>query len=442
MKSKKNLVKIDNLFFLLIALTLIFNLSVIKIHANQTVEACLISVKGTIDLGLSSYIERALKEAEANDAKIVIFEIDTLGGRVDAALQIRDRIIGLKIPSIAYIKNRAWSAGALISLSAKYLIMDKSATIGAAEPRPAEEKIISALRTEFASTASSRGRSEIIASAMVDKDVAIENVVEKDKILTLNANQAEELNFIDGIAGNVKEALNLLNYENVKIKYIYPNWAENVSRFITNPVVSPLLLSIGFLGLVIEFWTLGWGIAGTIGIVSLSLFFGGHVLVGLAGWETIILFLVGIFLLLAEIFIIPGFGLAGISGIVAIVASIFLALGNMIQATYSILIALSISILGFFLLLKYLPSTRTWRKFILSTQQKKELGYTVGTKDLKRLIGKEGKAITPLRPSGIAEVNNKKINVITQGGYVNSNTKIKVINVEGNKIVVEKVHIS
>ncbi|MCK5768348.1 MAG: nodulation protein NfeD, partial [Candidatus Atribacteria bacterium] len=235
---------------------------------------------------------------------------------------------------------------------------------------------------------------------------------------------------------------NLLNYENVQIKYIYPNWAENVSRFITNPVVSPLLLSIGFLGLVIEFWTLGWGIAGTIGIVSLSLFFGGHVLVGLAGWETIILFLVGILLLLAEIFIIPGFGLAGISGIVAMVASIFLALGNMIQATYSILIALSISILGFFLLLKYLPSTRTWRKFILSTQQKKELGYMVGTKDLKRLIGKEGKAITPLRPSGIAEVNNKKINVITQGGYVNSNTKIKVINVEGNKIVVEKVHIS
>jgi len=129
LKSKKNLVKIDNLFFLLIILTLIFSLSVVKIHANQTVEACLISVKGTIDLGLSSYIERALKEAEANDAKIVIFEIDTLGGRVDAALQIRDRIIGLKIPSVAYIKNRAWSAGALISLSAKYLIMDKSATI-------------------------------------------------------------------------------------------------------------------------------------------------------------------------------------------------------------------------------------------------------------------------------------------------------------------------
>ena len=442
MKSKENLVKIDSLLFLLIALTLIFSLSVMKIHANQTDEAYLISVKGTIDLGLSSYIERALKEAETNDAKIVVFEIDTLGGRVDAALQIRDRIIGLNIPSIAYIKNRAWSAGALISLSTEYLIMDKSASIGAAEPRPAEEKIISALRAEFASTASSRGRSEMIASAMVDKDIEIENVVEKDKILTLDANKAVELNFIDGIAGNVKKALNILNYENIEIKYIYPNWAENVSRFVTNPVVSPLLLSIGFLGLVIEFWTLGWGIAGTIGIVSLSLFFGGHVLVGLAGWETIILFLVGIFLLLAEIFIIPGFGLAGISGIVAMVASIFLALGNIIQATYSILIALSISILGFFLLLKYLPSTRTWKKFILSTQQKKELGYTVGTKDLKRLMSKEGITTTPLRPSGIAEVNNIKINVITRGEYIESNIKIKIISIEGNKIVVEAIDTS
>ena len=132
--------------------------------------------------------------------------------------------------------------------------------------------------------------------------------------------------------------------DSLRIKSSHPNWAENLSRFVTNPVVSSLLLSIGFLGLVIEFWTLGWGIAGTIGIVSLSLFFGGHVLVGLAGWEAVVLFLVGIFLLLAEIFIIPGFGLAGISGIVAMVASIFLALGNIIQATYSILIALGVSL--------------------------------------------------------------------------------------------------
>jgi len=429
-------------FIIFITLFTIISFIILNTSANGTDEVYLISIKGTIDLGLSSYVQRALEEAILNKAKAVILEVDTFGGRVDAAIQIRDKIINLNIPSVAYIKNRAWSAGALIALSAKYILMDKGASIGAAEPRPADEKNISALSAEFASTAQSRGRPEKIAAAMVDKDIEIENIIEKDKILTLNTEQAIKLNFVDGIALNIEEVLNFLNLQDVKIKYISPNWAENISRFVTNPVVSSLLLSIGFLGLIIEFWTLGWGIAGSIGIISLSLFFGGHIIVGLAGWEAIILFLVGFFLLLAEIFLIPGFGLTGISGIIAILTSIFLTFGNIIQATYSILIALGFTIVGFFLLIRYIPATRTWRKFILFTKQEKELGYSVGIKNSKRLIGKEGIAITPLRPSGMVEVNGEKLNAITRGEYVDSNTKIKIISVEGNKIVVEAVDVS
>jgi len=316
---------------LTILIIILIFISVINIHtfANETKEVYMISIKGTIDLGLSSYIQRALEEALLNRGKAVILEIDTFGGRVDAAVQIRDKIISLNIPSVAYIKNRAWSAGALIALSAEYILMDKSGSIGAAEPQPANEKTISALRTEFSSTALARGRPEKIAAAMVDKDIEIENVIGKDKILTLNAEQAIKLNFVDGIVSNVEGVLEFLTLEDAKIKYIYPNWAENVSRFVTNPTISSLLLSIGFLGLIIEFWTLGWGVAGTIGIISLSLFFGGHIIVGLAGWETIILFLVG-------------------------TISIFLTFGNVIQATYSILIALSLSLVGFFLLIRYI----------------------------------------------------------------------------------------
>ena len=437
---KWNLNKRLKIFLIIITLFTIISLIALNTYANETDEVYLIYIKGTIDLGLSSYVQRALEEAILNKAKAVILEVDTFGGRVDAAIQIRDKIINLNIPSVAYIKNRAWSAGALIALSAKYILMDKSASIGAAEPRPADEKTISALRAEFASTALSRERPEKIAAAMVDKDIEIENVIEKDKILTLDAEQAIKLNIADNIVLNNEEVLNFLNLKNAKIVYIYPNWAENVSRFVTNPIVSSLLLSIGFLGLIIEFWTLGWGIAGSIGIISLSLFFGGHIIVGLAGFETIILFVIGLLLLSAEIFFIPGFGLAGIGGVTAIIASIFLTFGNIVQASYSILIALGISTIGFFLLIKYIPSTRTWRKFILSTQQKRELGYTVGTKELKRLTGKEGIAITTLRPSGKAEVNGKKLNVITRGEYVDSNTKIKIISVEGNKIVVEAVN--
>ncbi|MBA7497741.1 hypothetical protein ES704_00472 [subsurface metagenome] len=439
---KSNLNGKHKIFLIIIALFVIFSLIDLNTCANETDEVYLVSIKGTIDLGLSSYVQRALEEAVSNKVKAVILEIDTFGGRVDAAVQIRDQIINLNVPSVAYIKNRAWSAGALIALSAKYILMDKSASIGAAEPQPTDEKTVSALRAEFTSTALSRGRSEDIAAAMVDKDVEIKGIIEKDKILTLNAEQAIKLNFVDGTASNIEEVLNFLNLKDAKIVYIYPNWAENISRFVTNPVVSSLLLSIGFLGLIIEFWTLGWGIAGSIGIISLSLFFGGHIIVGLAGFETIILFVIGLLLLLAEIFFIPGSGLAGISGIAAILASIFLTFGNIVQATYSILIALGVSVIGFFLLIKYIPSTRTWRKFVLSTEQKKELGYTVGTKDLKRLTGKEGIAITPLHPSGIVEVNGKKLNALTRGEYVDSNTKIKIISVEGNKIVVEAVNVS
>jgi len=430
------------LLIIIITLFIIFSLIVLNTYANEKDEVYLVSIKGTIDLGLSSYVQRALEEAVLNKVKAIILEIDTFGGRVDAATQIRDKVTSLNIPSIAYVKNRAWSAGALIALSAEYILIDKSASIGAAEPRPADEKNISALRAEFTSTALSRGRSEDIAAAMVDKDVEIKGIIEKDKILTLNAEQAIKLNFVDDNASSIEEVLNFLNLKDAKIVYIYPNWAENVSRFVTNPVVSPLLLSIGFLGLIIEFWTLGWGIAGSIGIISLSLFFGGHIIVGLAGFETIILFIIGLLLLLAEIFFIPGFGLAGIGGIAAILTSIFLTFGNIVQATYSILIALGVSIIGLLLLIKYIPSTRTWRKFVLSTEQKKELGYTVGTKDLKLLNGKEGIAITPLRPSGIVEVNGKKLNALTRGEYVDSNTKIKIISVEGNKIVVEAVDAS
>lgn len=439
---KSNLNKKRKIFLIIIALLITFSLIAPNAYVNETDEVYLVSIKGTIDLGLSSYVERALEEAVLNKAKAVILEIDTFGGRVDAAIQIRDGIINLNIPTVAYIKNRAWSAGALIALSAEYILIDKSASIGAAEPRPADEKNISALRAEFTSTALSRGRSGEIAAAMVDKDIEITDIIEKDKILTLNAEKAIKLNFVDDNASSIEEVLNFLNLKDAKIVYIYPNWAENISRFVTNPIVSPLLLSIGFLGLIIEFWTLGWGIAGSMGLISLSLFFGGHIIAGLAGFETIILFAIGLLLLLAEVFLIPGFGLAGIGGVAAILASIFLTFGNIVQATYSILIALGLSIAGFFLLIRFIPSTRAWRKFILFTKQEKELGYTVGTKDLKRLTGKEGIAITPLRPSGIVEANGKKLNALTRGEYVNSNTKIKIISVEGNKIVVEAVDVS
>ena len=149
MITKYNLNKKSKIFLIIITLFVIYSLIALNTFANEKDEVYLVSIKGTIDLGLSSYVQRALEEAVLNKAKAIILEIDTFGGRVDAATQIRDKVMSLNIPSIAYVKNRAWSAGALIALSAEYILMDKSASIGAAEPRPADEKNISALRAEF-----------------------------------------------------------------------------------------------------------------------------------------------------------------------------------------------------------------------------------------------------------------------------------------------------
>lgn len=440
MTSRGTFLKRVSILFLLflISYSLLDQTSLISL-ANETGEVYIIPIKGTIDLGLSSFVKRVLGEAELKGAQAIIFEIDTFGGRVDAAIQIRDSIINLKIPNVAYIQNRAWSAGALIALAAEYILMEKDSSIGAAEPQPTDEKNISALRAEFTSTALSRGRPGEIAAAMVDRDIEITGLVEKDKILTLSAIQALENNFIDGIILDFNEILSFLKLADTPIRYVSANWAEKASRLVTNPIASSLLLSVGFLGILIEFWTAGWGIAGTLGIIALSLFFGGHMIVNIAGWEAVILFLVGLILLIVEIFFIPGFGVAGIAGIVAVIASIVLIMGSFVQATYSILFALILTLIVFLILMKYLPSTRIWNKFILSTQQNKEQGYTVATQELNKLEGEEGVAITPLRPSGIVKVHQMKLNVITRGEYLDANTRIKIVSIEGNKIIVEAI---
>lgn len=440
MKSKRIFLKREiilfSLFFTLFFIFIQVNMLSVE---NEAGKIYVIPIKGTIDLGLSSFVQRILKEAELNQARAIILEIDTFGGRVDAAIQIRDKIINLRIPNVAYIQNKAWSAGALIALSAEYILMEKDSSIGAAEPRPADEKNISALKAEFSSTALNKGRSEKIAAAMVDKDIEIADIVEKGKILTLSAMQAWNNNFIDGVIIDFNEILTFLGLEDVTVRYTKLNWAEQISRLVTNPTVSSILLSLGFLGCLMEFMTVGWGIAGTLGVIALFLFFGGYMIVGIVGWEAVILLVIGLILIGLEIFVIPGFGIAGIFGILAIIASIVLTMGNVVQAAYSILIALSLTLIAFLILIKYLPSTWIWKKFILSTQQNKEQGYTVATHELNNLKEKEGITITPLRPSGIVKIYNQKLNVLTRGEYIDINVRVRVVNVEGNKIIVEAI---
>ena len=272
-----------------------------------------VPINGDIDMGLPYYLERVITEAEKDSAKYIIFTIDTFGGRIDAATKIKDAILNSNIPTIAFINKRAISAGALISLSCDYIYMASGGTIGAATAvdgsgNKTSEKVISYMREEMASTAEARGRSREIASAMVDDEIEIEYHLtingdtltsheikgfKEYKLITLSTLQAVLLGVANEEISSFQELLEYLKLTNAKIINEKPTWSENIVRFFTSPTVAPLLMSLGFLGLMFEIKSPGFGVPGIAGFICLGLFFGSHLFVGLADITEILLLGIG-----------------------------------------------------------------------------------------------------------------------------------------------------
>jgi membrane-bound serine protease (ClpP class) len=397
-----------------------------------------IPIKGSIDLGLAKFISRGIQEAETSGAQAILLEIDTFGGLVKAATEIRDDILATELPVIAYVKNRAWSAGALITIASDQIFMNPGSSIGAAETRPKEEKIISAFRKEFEATAEKTKRDPKLAAAMVDARVEIEEIVDKGQILTLTAQQADKLNFITGIANNKQEVLTEAGYGNKEVKVLKSNLKENLARFTSNPVISTILLTIGFLALIIEGITLGWGGAGSIGVLALGLYFAGRLIAGTTGLGLILIFILGIFLLALEVLVVPGFGVTGIGGIVAILGSLFFTFENHEVAMYVLTISVAASVVGLIIALKYFVKSTAWSRIELSATQTKEEGY-LSNQTNNDLLAKQGKTITPLRPAGIAEIDGERLDVVSEGGFVAAGQDVEVVIARGRRIVVKEI---
>lgn len=472
-------------FFLLVILCISAFLAL-----GQTRETIyIIPVKGAIDLGLSSFIRRSFLEAKQNNAKAIILEVDTVGGRVDAALEICDALEEIKpIKTIAFIDDQAWSAGALISLACEKIIMSPGSSIGSAEPRAmgfggkdelTDEKIVSAIRAKFKALAEQNNHPVNLALSMVDKDFEIKQVRIKDeikiltsqeleeikpqykekeiqvlktinpkgKLLNLTAGEAKEFGLAEAVLNNRASLLDYLGFKEIEVVSPVLTWSELLVRFITHPMVSPLLLTLGFLGLIFELKIPGWGISGTLGVIFLALFFWGHYLAGLANWTEIVIFVLGVILLFLEIFVIPGFGIAGVLGIALILAGIFLAMikhplhiprVQLTQAFFTLGYAIMLTVVAIILALKFLPKSSIWRNIVLTAEEKKETGF-VSFASLDTYLGKTGKTITILRPSGKAIFEGQILDVITQGDFIESNKPVKVINVQGNKLVVSEI---
>lgn len=403
-----------------------------------------IPIKDTIDPGLAKFVERSYTEAERAQAAMVILEVDTPGGRIDSALSIRDIIRDSTIPSTALVKGGAISAGAFITISCPKIAMVPGATIGDAEPRVgaerADEKFLSYWTQEMAATAEKNGRNPDIARAMVDRDFELPGVVEKGKLLTLTYTQAEKNGYTDYIVNDRAALLTKLGLSDAEVVETKPSAAERLTRIVTNPYVAPLLLTIGIAGIIIEFFTFGWGIAGSLGILSLVLYFGGHLMAGFTGWEVLLLFLLGVILLVIEAFM-PGFGVPGIGGIISILASIVLAAPSWEEGMISLVIALVGTIVLVLIAFKFLNKRQFWSRLTLGTRYNNEDGYIPQSQDLTKYLGHKGRAYTTLRPAGSVILDDgTKLDVVTQGDFIQRGERIEVVAVEGIRVIVGAVH--
>jgi len=397
----------------------------------------LVRVQGTVDRGLSRTVVRAARRAREDGADLLVVEINSVGGRVDAALEIRDAITGSPVPTLTLVRDRAWSAAALIALAGDRLIMQPGSSIGAAQPSPAEEKAIAAVRGEFEATAELQGRDPQLAAAMVDADIAIPGVVEAGKLLTLTAGRALELGLIDGTA-DLEQALADAGHEAAQIVTIDVTPGERLARLVTEPTIAGLLLSFGILGITVEFWTPGFGLPGAAGLTCLGLFFGGHLLAGVGGWEAAALFLLGLGLLATEVFL-PGFGIFGLGGLAALLGGVYLFTGGGPNAITAMATAVIITLAGTILVLRFAARRGLLLRLTLPARQGKEEGFS-SHEESSDLTGQTGVAVTPFRPAGILEVGGRRVDAISEGGFVSPGAPLQVLRVEGGRIIVREVN--
>ena len=317
----------------------------ITLADNHNAKVYVVPIQNTIDLGIPAFVNRAIDAAENNNAELIIFDIETFGGRVDAATQVKDAISSTDIQTIAFINRRAISAGSLISLSCDKIYMTSGATIGATSVvdmsgEKQAEKSQSYMREEMAATAEQSGKNTTIARGMVDEELSFEYLVvdgdsmkvddiegrKEGKLITLTTELALKYKIADGTSESIEDILLDLSIENYDIITLDENWSEDLVRILTDPVVSSLLTTFGTIGIISELYSAGWGIGGTIGIICLTLALGAGYLTKLASATDLLIIFSGLTLLLVEFVAIPGFGVFGIIGLVILFYGLYLLL--------------------------------------------------------------------------------------------------------------------
>ena len=367
---------------------------------NHNAKVYVVPIQSTIDLGIPAFVNRAIDAAENNNAELIIFDIETFGGRVDAATQVKDAISSTDIQTIALINRRAISAGSLISLSCNKIYMTSGATIGATSVvdmsgEKQAEKSQSYMREEMAATAEQSGKNTTIARGMVDEELSFEYLVvdgdsmkvdaiagrKEGKLITLTTELALKYKIADGTSESIEDILLDLSIENYDIITLDENWSEDLVRILTDPVVSSLLTTFGTIGIISELYSAGWGIGGTIGIICLTLALGAGYLTKLASATDLLIIFSGFTLLLVEFVAIPGFGVFGIIGLVILFYGLYLLLIPDIPVSdeiYSAALdgfawAIVGGVIVLIMLIRLISQSKVFKKFITTDSNKATL---------------------------------------------------------------------
>ncbi|MDR0758414.1 MAG: nodulation protein NfeD [Tannerella sp.] len=443
-----------------------------SVSAGQTdspVSIYRIEIRQEINRTSQIYLRKGLNEAQAIGADAVLIHLNTYGGLLDAADSMRTAILYSPVPVYVFIDNNAASAGALISLACKKIYMRKGASIGAAtvvdgSGQALPDKYQSYMRSLMRATAEAHGRDTLvsgkdttyrwrrdpqIAEAMVDQGSAIPHIVDSGRTLTFTADEAVKWGFCDGIADSVEEVVSdLMGYESYRLTSFSPSWLDDLRGFLMNPVMQSILILLIIGGIYFELQSPGIGFPLAAAIVAAALYFLPLYIEGLAeNWE-ILLFVLGLALIAIEIFVIPGFGVTGVCGIVMMVAGFFLCLLNNIRFDFSgvgsvdtgraTLVVLSGVVLGSLATLWL--SDRIGRKgFLNRVALSADLQGAVATPVPEGLAGKEGVANTVLRPSGKVLVDGRLYDGISESGFIECGTAVRVTRFENAQVYVEQI---
>ena len=400
----------------------------------------------------------AIDQAEKENADIILIQMNTYGGLLDAADSIRTKILDTDIPVYVFIDKNAASAGALIAISCDSIYMAPGSSIGAAtvvsqsgEQLP--DKYQSYMRSMMRATAEAKGRNPEIAQAMVDPKIYVPGVSDSGQVLTLTPSEAIKFGFCEAEVDNISEVFQHAGIKNYKLVKHKLSAVDKIIGWLINPVVSGILIVIIIGGIYFELQTPGIGFPLAAAVLAALLYFAPLYLEGLANHWEILMFIIGLILIAVEIFAIPGFGITGVLGILFMIAGLTLSmvgkvgpgtfdidLTNLARAFFTVVIAFFLAIFGSIFITKNLFNTKYsfGSRLALAKTQDIEEGYTTADKGYQNMLHKEGTAKTILRPAGKVDIEGDMYDATARSGYIEQGEKIVVVGYRTGQLIVRK----